>query len=86
MALSWIWVAMAALAVVFGAINGRMDAVSAGAMAGAQSAVELCISLAGPFLLWCGVMETAVRSGLEGKLAALLRPLLRRILPRASRE
>ena len=29
---------------------------------------------------------TAVRSGLEGKLAALLRPLLRRILPRASRE
>ena len=86
MALSWIWVAMAALAVVFGAINGRMDAVSAGAMAGAQSAVELCISLAGPFLLWCGVMEAAVRSGLEGKLAALLRPLLRRILPRASRE
>lgn len=74
------------LSLVCGAATGRLAEVSAAAMAGAQSAVELCISMAGALCLWSGVMTLMDRSGLSAGLARLLRPVLRRLLPRASRD
>lgn len=75
-----------ALALVFGLVNGRMAEVSAAAMEGAQTAVVLCVSMAGALCLWSGVMTLMERSGLAGGLSALLRPVLRRLLPCASRD
>ena len=48
--------------------------------------VLLGSAMAGVLCLWSGVMEIMSRCGLSGKLAALLRPALRRLLPRASRD
>ena len=86
MAMTWIWTGMVVLSLVFGLITGRLDAVADAAMDGAASAVELSVSMAGVLCLWSGVMEIMSRCGLSGKLAALLRPALRRLLPRASRD
>lgn len=74
------------LSLVCGAATGRLAEVSAAAMEGAQSAVELCISMAGALCLWSGVMTLMDRSGLSAGLARLLRPVLRRLLPRAGRD
>ena len=74
------------LSLLFGCATGQLSAVSAAALTGAQSAVELCLSMAGAICLWSGVMPLMDRCGLSEKLAALLRPLLRRILPNASRD
>ncbi len=74
------------LSLLFGCATGQLSAVSAAALTGAQSAVELCLSMAGAICLWSGVMTLMDRCGLSGKLAGLLRPLLRRILPNASRD
>ena len=74
------------LSLMFGCATGQLSAVSAAALTGAQSAVELCLSMAGAICLWSGVMTLMDRCGLSEKLAALLRPLLRRILPNASRD
>lgn len=65
MAMAFIWVAITAAAVICGAANGCMAAVSAAALDGARAAVELCISLAGVLCLWSGFMEAfkAVRAG-----------------------
>ena len=78
MAMAWIWTGMVTVSLVFAAVNGTMDAVSAAALEGAGAAVELC--------LWRGVMELMSRCGLSRKLAAALGPALRRLLPRASRD
>ena len=86
MAMSYFLTAFFALALVFGGISGQWGAVSAAAMEGARAAVELCISMAGAICLWSGVMTLMDRCGLSQKLARLLRPVLRRILPRASRD
>ncbi|MBQ9330487.1 MAG: spore maturation protein A [Oscillibacter sp.] len=86
MALSWIWVGMAATALVFGALHGTMDAVSAAALEGAASAVELSLAMAGTLCLWSGVMEVLRQSGAADALARAFHPLLRRLLPRASRD
>lgn len=86
MAMSWLWTAMAALSLLFGVMNGRTDALGAAALEGAAAAVELCVSMAGVICLWSGVMELMKRCGLSDGLAALFRPVLRRLLPRASRD
>ena len=86
MAMTWIWTGMVVLSLVFGLITGRLDAVADAAMDGAASAVELSVSMAGVLCLWSGVMEIMNVCGLSAGLARLFRPLLRRLMPEASRD
>ena len=86
MAMPFFLTALLMLSLVFGCITGQLPAVSSAAMAGAQAAVELCLSTAGAICLWSGVMTLMDRCGLSRKLARLLRPVLRRLLPSASRD
>ena len=86
MAMPFFLTALLMLSLVFGCITGQLPAVSSAAMAGAQAAVELCLSMAGAICLWSGVMTLMTRCGLSQKLARLLRPVLRRLLPNASRD
>ena len=86
MAMAIVWGVMVMASVVCAVAGGRMAQVSAAALEGARAAVELCISLAGVLCLWSGFMELLKQCGLERKLAALFRPLMRRLLPQASRD
>lgn len=86
MAMAWIWTGMAVVSVVCGAVYGRMEAVSAAALEGAGQAVRLCLSMAGMLCLWTGLMEVMDRCGLSRRLGRLFRPVLRRLLPQASRD
>lgn len=81
MLMSWIWLAMVAASVLFGAATGRLPEVSAAVTEGAGAAVTLCIGIAGAVMLWSAVMEAMRQSGLLSALTRLLRPLLRRIYP-----
>ena len=56
------------------------------ALEGAQSAVELCLAMCGVMCLWTGVMEVMNQCHLTDRLASLFRPLLKRLLPNASRD
>ena len=86
MAMGLVWTMMVTAALVCGAVQGMLPAVTAAAMKGASAAVELTLSMAGALCLWSGVMTVMERGGLTRGLARLFRPLLRRILPRASRD
>ena len=86
MAMSWIWGGMVILSLLFGAATGRIDAVSEAALSGAQNAVELSLSMAGVLCLWPGIMEIMRVCGLTDGLARAFRPLMRRLLPEASRD
>ena len=86
MAMSWIWGGMVILSLLFGAATGRIDAVSEAALSGAQSAVELSLSMAGVLCLWSGIMEIMRVCGLTDGLSRAFRPLMRRLLPEASRD
>lgn len=86
MAMTWVWTGMVVLSLLFGLATGSLDAVAAAALEGAGSAVELSIAMAGTLCLWSGVMEILNVCGLSAGLARAFRPLLRRLLPRASRD
>ena len=86
MAMTWVWAGMVILSLAFGLATGSLDAVAAAAMDGAASAVELSLSMAGALCLWSGVMEVMKVCGLSDALARAFRPVLRRLLPQASRD
>ena len=83
MLLTYIWLGMVAAALLWGAHAGTLEAVSAAVTGGAQSAVTLCVSIAGALMLWSALMELLRQSGLLAALTKLLRPLLRRVYPTA---
>ena len=86
MAMTWVWCGMVLLSLVFGAASGRLDAVAAAALEGAQAAIQLSISMVGVLCLWSGVMEVMTVCGLSAGLARAFRPILRRLLPDACRD
>ena len=86
MAMTWVWTGMVVLSLVFGLATGNLDAVANAALEGASSAVELSLSMAGVLCLWSGVMEVMNTCGLSSGLAHAFRPVLRRLLPEASRD
>lgn len=79
--LSWIWVGLVVIAVVVGAINGRLEAVTKAAFDGARTAVDIALGLVGVMALWLGVMKVAERGGLVELLARAIRPLARKLFP-----
>ncbi len=86
MAMTWVWTGMVVLSLIFGLITGNLDAVAEAAASGAGSAVDLSLSMAGVICLWSGVMEVMKVCGISESLARAFRPLLRRLLPQASRD
>ena len=86
MALTWVWVGMVCVALIYGAATGQSAAVGAAAAQGVQQAVTFCLTVGGMICLWSGVMEVMRRSGIAAGLSRLLQPVLRRLFPRASRD
>ena len=86
MALTWVWVGMVCMALVYGAATGQSAAVGAAAAQGVQQAVSFCLTVVGMICLWSGVMEVMRRSGIAAGLSRLLQPVLRRQFPRAARD
>ena len=86
MVMTWVWTGMVVISLVFGTISGNLNGVANAAIEGAQSAIELSISMAGVMCLWSGVMEVMNVCGLSDWLARGFRPILGRLFPEASRD
>lgn len=86
MAMAWIWTAMIFLSLVFAVRNGQGGALAAAAMDGAQKGITVGLSIAGPLCLWSGFGTLLRRSGLNGGLSKLLRPIIARLFPNACRD
>lgn len=64
--------------IVAAAAQGRVDAVQAALLSGGEEAVSLCLSLAGAYAFFGGLLGIMRESGMAAALAAKLRrPLLR---------
>lgn len=84
--ISYIFVVMIAVSVIGSVILGTTAEVSGAVMDGAQSAVELIISICGMMCLWSGIMQVAKEAKLTQKLSKLFAPLLSRLFPDVSKD
>lgn len=86
MAMSCIWTGMVVLSLVFALWTGQGAALSAAAVAGAQSGVTLVISIAGAVCLWSALGSAAERAGLTGSLARFMQPVVGKLFPCTRRD
>ena len=71
------------ISLIFGMLEGRIDAVATAIPDGAASALSVTLSLCGMMCLWCGVMEVLREAGFVRRLSRLCTPILRLFFPRA---
>jgi spore maturation protein A len=86
MVMSWVWTVLIGVSILCALWTGHGAALSSAAIQGAQSGVEVGISIAGSLCLWSGIGALLEHGGLTVALARLLAPLLRRIFPSAARD
>ena len=80
--LNIIWLVMLVVAVVVAGLTGKLPEMMDGAFTGAEKAVmKVALPLLGVWAIWLGIMRLAERSGLVLALAAVLRPVMRRLFP-----
>ncbi|WP_188206054.1 nucleoside recognition domain-containing protein [Alkalibacillus aidingensis] len=76
-----IWVALAAIGIVYALFNGTIEEVNEVIFTSAQEAVTLTISLVSVLVFWLGLMKIAEEAGLLEKLAQLFKPIFTRLFP-----
>ena len=86
MGMNGIFCVMLLAGLVYAAASGQADAAQRALLDGGAQAVELCLSLAGAYAFFGGMMGLMRESGLADALARLLRRPLRRLLRLAPQE
>lgn len=86
MTLAIIWVVGVAASVLYSCFAGTTDAVAAAVFDGVEAAVQFCLGAGVMMCLWCGVFEVMSRSGMTERLTRLLRPILCKLFPEASKR
>lgn len=84
--MNWVWAVLLGVSVICGALSGRGKELGQAVMAGSQAGVTLAVSMAGGICLWTGVGKLMQASGITGKLAKLLGPILYRVFPSAVKD
>jgi spore maturation protein A len=79
--LNIIWLLLMCLAIIFGIINGQLDAVVSAVTDSAKMAFELALGLTGIMVFWLGIMKIAEDCGLMKVIARFLKPLMTWLFP-----
>ena len=79
--MSYVFLIMGALSLVFALISGQGAQLSGAVATGAQAGITLALSLSGSICLWTGVGRLLERTGLMEAISRILRPFLHRIFP-----
>ncbi len=76
--MNMVWAGMMIVGLVWGIATGRAAEVAQALTLGAGEAVTLCLTLAGSYVLWLGVLNVARDAGMiEGLARAVKKPLAR---------
>ena len=79
--LNYIWFGMLVMSVLCSLFTSRTAELSRAVTDGADKAVRLVISMAGVMCLWTGILKIAEKSGVTGKISALLAPVIKLVMP-----
>lgn len=80
--LNYLWAFMMLIGIIWAALHGRLDQVTAGALESAREAVTLCITMLGVMSFWTGILEVGRKAGLIEQLSKKMSPILRFLFPR----
>ena len=84
--LNYLWAAMLLIAVIFGAVQGNLDAVTAGILDSSKDAVSLGITMLGIMAFWSGILEVGTQAGVIGWLTDKMTPVINFLFPKIPKE
>lgn len=84
--INYIWFILIFFGILVSILTGKGAEISSTIVASADSTVKFIIALVGGMCFWCGVMKVAEKSGLMGKLAKLMRPILKFLFKDAGKD
>ena len=84
--LNYIWAFMILTGIATGIVTGRMEEIGNGALASAESAVTVCITMLGILSMWTGLMQVARASGLLKQMSQGLAPVICFLYPKLPEE
>ena len=84
--LNYLWGLMLLLAIVFGAVNGKMNDVTNAILDSSKDAVSLCITMLGIMAVWVGIIEIARNSGLIDTISKRLQPIVSFLFPKIPKK
>lgn len=84
--MSYVLVILYCASILCAAATGRAAEAGQALMDGAQAAIDFSLSLAGGICLWSAISELMERCGGTVLLTNLLRPVLKRLFPKSSRD
>ena len=73
--MNYIFYGLIVLSIIFGAINGKLDAVVNSILTGAELSVKVAFSLIGIMAFWLGIMKIDQECGFVKFIAKLLKPI-----------
>lgn len=79
-----VWIFMIISSFVFSIINGNIEDVVKTLFESTNTAIQMCIGIAGIMSLWGGFMKIAEKSGFIEILSKLLKPITRLLFPEVS--
>lgn len=79
--LNYIWLFFILTALVFGAWNGKLEAVTQAGFDAAANAVTIAFGLIGLMAFWLGIMKIAEKSNLISLISKLFKPLAVKLFP-----
>lgn len=79
--LNYVWLALMLIAIIVGAVNGKLPEVTKAAFDMAKASVDIAFGLIGIMALWLGILKIAEESGLDRLLARAIRPISKRLFP-----
>ena len=78
--------ALCIVSIIFAIFEGNLASLSEAVASGADKSVRLVISLIGIMAFWNGILSVFKDAGIIEKLSTLLKPILKKIFPKAFKE
>lgn len=76
-----IWLFLISLGIGFSLVTGKMDIINAEVISSANNGIEMVFRMMPLLILWMGIMQIALKSGLLDLFAKVISPFLGKIFP-----
>lgn len=81
MVMSWIWTGITGISIFCAFLTGQGHSLAGACLQGAQSGLQLALSIGGSLCLWSGVSNLLDKTGVTAILSRRLMPILRLLFP-----
>lgn len=84
--INYIWAFMIIIGLIFGIVKGEIGGINQAIINSPKEAVTLCITMVGFTMMWMGIMEIGIKSGLVKKITKVVEPFLKYLFPKIPRN